>query len=134
MLAIYFGTQSLQAYVALSWFGQFFRSAGLPADTSGALIAFIAIMPLPVSLLIPFLTQSRGPWVFTLAGPVLFFLTLVGYLGMVLAPASGAWAWAFLIGAGGGAYALALILVGNYSKDSKEAADLSALRRAWATR
>jgi MFS transporter, CP family, cyanate transporter len=123
-MALYFGAQSLQAYVAFGWFAQYFREAGLSQERAGYLIAFLSALSIPISMVVPSLAarmRSQRPIVL-----VLWCCYLVGYLGLLSAPVAGAWAWAFLIGAGSGAFPLALTMIGLRAHTPEQTGALSA--------
>ncbi len=122
-LAGFFGAQALQAFVVMGWFGEFFREAGAPARTAGYLLAVVAAVSVPVSLLVPWLAgrarSQRG---------LVVALTLVSALalaGLLTAPLAGAWWWALLLGVGTGNFPLALTLFGLRSATAAQTAALS---------
>jgi CP family cyanate transporter-like MFS transporter len=97
-MAVFFGLQSLQAYSIFGWFADIFRDHGYSAHTAGLLLGVITGVTIPLSWVVPQLTaRIHHPWV------LLTFLMacyLVGYVGLLVAPHSGAWAWAAIIGTG----------------------------------
>lgn len=113
-LAVYMGTQSLQAYVVFGWLAKIFADAGWSAGAAGLLVSLVTAIGMPIALLLPGLA-SRGrdqrPFVVGLIA-----CYVVGYVGLLLAPHSGAIVWAVLIGIGGGAFPLALLMVGLRSR------------------
>jgi len=58
-LAVYFGSQSIQAYAAFGWLPQVYRDAGFGAATSGLLLAVVTAVGIPVSLALPALAARR---------------------------------------------------------------------------
>jgi MFS transporter, CP family, cyanate transporter len=122
-MAIYFGTQSLQAYVAFGWFGKFFRDAGLSGATAGLVVAFLSALSIPTSMLVPRLAARMGSQRPLVVG--LGACYLVGYLGMLAAPLGGAWVWAFFIGVGASAFPLALTMIGLYTRTPEATAAMS---------
>ncbi|GAB3124823.1 CynX/NimT family MFS transporter [Streptomyces calidiresistens] len=109
-LMLFFGLQSTAAYVTMGWMPQIFRDAGVPAVTSGLLLAVIMGMGVPLAFVLPRLAvrlPHQGPLV-TLLG----LCGLAGYIGLWLAPAQGAWAWAVLLGISGCAFPVALAMIG----------------------
>ena len=123
-LAVYFGAQSLQVYVAVGWFAQYFREAGASAEKAGYVLALYSACAIPISMAIPAYAarlRSQRPLVVALGG-----CYLAGYAGMLVAPLAGAWVWALLLGAGSGAFPLALTLIGLRSATARETASLSA--------
>lgn len=55
---------------------------------------------------------------------------LVGYAGLYLAPAAGAWAWALLLGVANCAFPLALTMVGMRTRTGAGVAQLSAFAQS----
>lgn len=128
-LALFFGAQALQAYVAFGWFALFFREqAGVSAARAGALIGVLAALSIPASVVIPGLAARRPSqrWlVIALAA-----CYLVAYTGMLLAPRSGAWLWVVLVGAAAGAFPLALTMIGLRTRSAAGTAALSAFAQS----
>jgi len=121
-LALMFGFQSFQAYIAFGWFTNFFRHNHIGAATAGALVAFFAALSIPISMVIP-AAAARAP---RLSVVVLGVAATAGYLGMLLAPAGGAWAWMLFGGIGSGMFPLTLTLIGLRSRAVPSTAALSA--------
>ena len=128
-LAIFFGAQSLQAYVAFGWFALFFREqAGVSAARAGLLVAVLAGLTIPISVLIPSLAARMRS-----QRPLIVFLTacyVVAYAGMLVAPRSGAWVWVALIGVGSGAFPLALTMIGLRTRTPEATVALSAFAQS----
>jgi CP family cyanate transporter-like MFS transporter len=127
-LALFFGGQALQAYVAMGWFAQFFRDAGAPATQAGYLLAFLSGLTVPISLAVPAVAarmRSQRPLVVALV-----LCSLAGDAGMLAAPLAGAWVWALLVGVGSGAFPLALTLIGLRATTARETASLSAFTQS----
>ncbi len=110
-LAIYFGTQSLQAYVSFGWFATLWQDAGMSAQRAGLTLAVMSAISIPTSLVVPslaFRRASQRPYVVGLAA-----IYAVGYAGLLLAPGgAAAWVWAVLIGLGSASFPLALTMIG----------------------
>ena len=109
-MALFFGTQSMQAYAVFGWLPQVFRDAGFPASTAGLLLGLATATGIPVSFVLPSVAvrlTSQTPLVLGLCG-----CYLVGYAGLILRPVDGAVVWALLIGIGTGMFPLVLTLIG----------------------
>ncbi|MCE7082253.1 MFS transporter [Streptomyces sp. ST2-7A] len=122
-LALFFGLQSTAAYVTMGWMPQIFRDAGVAAVTSGLLLAVIMGMGVPLAFVLPRLAvrlSHQGPLVAALG-----VCGLIGYAGLLLAPAQGAWAWAVLLGISGCAFPVALTMIGLRARTSAGVARLS---------
>ncbi|MGW0709744.1 CynX/NimT family MFS transporter [Streptomyces sp. NPDC002643] len=127
-LAVFFGLQATAAYITMGWLPQIFRDAGVSADTAGLLLAVTMVMGVPLAFVIPRLATRlphQGP-----IAAVLGVCGLLGYGGLYLAPAGGAWAWALLLGVANCAFPLALTLVGMRSRTGAGVARLSAFAQS----
>jgi len=127
-LAVFFGLQATAAYITMGWMAQIFRDAGVPAGTAGLLLAVTMVMGVPLAFVIPRLATRlprQGPIVIALG-----LCGLVGYGGLYLAPAGGAWAWAVLLGVSNCAFPLALTMVGMRARTGAGVAQLSAFAQS----
>ncbi|WP_399078091.1 CynX/NimT family MFS transporter [Streptomyces zaehneri] len=127
-LAVFFGLQATAAYITMGWMPQIFRDAGVPASTAGLLLAVTMAMGVPLAFVIPRVATRlphQGPIVLALGG-----CGLVGYAGLYLAPAGGAWVWALLLGIANCAFPLALTMVGMRAGTGAGAAQLSAFAQS----
>lgn len=123
MVAAYFGSQSLQAYVAFGWIAQIFIDNGISRAQAGLMLAVLTALSIPTSLVLPSLAaRMRSQFPLVVALVVCY---VAGYVGMVLAPAAGAWVWSVLIGLGAGAFPLALTMIALRSRQPGTTAALS---------
>jgi MFS transporter, CP family, cyanate transporter len=122
-LAVYFGSQSLQAYATFGWLPQVYRDAGFDATTSGLLLAVVTALGIPVAYLLPTLAADRPDQRPYVVACVVAFAA--GYLGLMAAPAGLPWLWVVLLGIGGGSFPLALTLIGLRAHDADVTARLS---------
>lgn len=122
-MAVFFGTQSTQAYAVFGWIANLYRDAGFSATDAGLLLGLITGIGIPLSFVIPTLSGRRGAPL-----PILFTLTgcyVAGYLGLLLAPTSLAWLWATLVGIGTCIFPLILTLIGLHARTAAGTAALS---------
>ncbi|WP_406711033.1 CynX/NimT family MFS transporter [Streptomyces edwardsiae] len=127
-LAVFFGLQATAAYITMGWMAQIFRDSGVPAGKAGLLLAVTMVMGVPLAFVIPRLA-TRLPH----QGPIVLALGvsgLIGYAGLYLAPAEGAWAWAVLLGIANCAFPLALTMVGMRARTGAGVAQLSAFAQS----
>ncbi|MEU5164543.1 MFS transporter [Streptomyces sp. NPDC020875] len=127
-LAGFFGIQATGAYITMGWLPQIFRDAGVPAGTSGVLLAVTMVMGVPLAFVIPRLAarlRHQGPIVV-----VLGLSGFAGYTGLLIAPAAGAWAWALLLGISNCAFPLALTMIGLRSRSAAGVVRLSAFAQS----
>ncbi|MFF9500224.1 CynX/NimT family MFS transporter [Streptomyces sp. NPDC014656] len=127
-LACFFGLQATGAYITMGWMPQIFRDSGVPASTAGVLLAVTMVMGVPLAFVIPRLaTRMRQQ------GPIAVALGtcgLVGYTGLFLAPAGGAWVWAVLLGISNCSFPLALTMIGMRSRTGAGVVRLSAFAQS----
>ncbi len=128
-LTLYFGAQSMQAYIQFGWFALYFRDqAGASPARAGVLVAVLAAFSVPVALVVPSLA-GRFPDQRPLLA-VLLACYLVAYVGMLASPRSGDLLWALLAGAAGGTFPLALTLIGLRTRTTEATASLSAFTQS----
>ncbi|MET9658799.1 MFS transporter [Streptomyces sp. NPDC006510] len=127
-LACFFGLQATAAYITMGWMPQIFRDAGVSAGTAGVLLAVTMAMGVPLAFVIPRVaTRMKNQ------GPIVVFLGscgLIGYAGLFLAPAGGAWAWALLLGISNCSFPLALTMIGMRSRSGAGVVRLSAFAQS----
>ncbi|UZI32064.1 CynX/NimT family MFS transporter [Streptomyces sp. VB1] len=127
-LACFFGLQATAAYITMGWMPQIFRDAGVSAGTAGLLLAVTMAMGVPLAFVIPRVAsrlKQQGPIVV-----VLGLCGLIGYGGLYLAPAAGAWAWALLLGVANCAFPLALTMIGLRARSGAGVVRLSAFAQS----
>ena len=123
MMALFFGLQSLQAYSIFGWFAQLYRDAGFSAHTAGLLLGVITGVSIPLSFVIPALVVRSTNQSMLICAVMACYP--IGYLGLVVAPHSGALAWAVLVGVGTTTFPLILTLIGLRAHTSAGTAALS---------
>ncbi|WP_329199909.1 CynX/NimT family MFS transporter [Streptomyces sp. NBC_01435] len=127
-LACFFGLQATAAYITMGWMPQIFRDAGVSAGTAGVLLAVTMAMGVPLAFVIPRVAARMRN-----QGPIVVFLGscgLIGYAGLYLAPAGGAWAWALLLGISNCSFPLALTMIGMRSRTGAGVVRLSAFAQS----
>ncbi|MFF9352566.1 CynX/NimT family MFS transporter [Streptomyces sp. NPDC014734] len=127
-LACFFGLQATAAYITMGWMPQIFRDAGVSAGTAGVLLAVTMAMGVPLAFVIPGVAsrmRNQGAIVLLLGS-----CGLVGYAGLYLAPAGGAWAWALLLGISNCSFPLALTMIGMRSRSGAGVVRLSAFAQS----
>ena len=127
-MALFFGFQSLQAYVIFGWFASLWRDEDFTAAQAGLLVGLLTATAIPLSLWAPTrLAKSPDPrrLLFAFVG-----CYLVGYVGLLIAPHEGAIAWALLIGAGTTTFPLVLTLVGLRARTPEGTAALSSVTQS----
>ncbi|MEV6527200.1 MFS transporter [Longispora sp. NPDC051575] len=127
-LAVFFGAQSLSAYVVMGWLPQLYRDAGFSAQTAGLLVAGLMAIGVPLALFMPALAARRPD-----QRPVVLVLvtaTALGYLGLIFAPHAGALLWTVLLAVGQSAFPLTLAMIGLRSRTPEGTVTLSAFAQS----
>ncbi|MGZ4594574.1 MAG: MFS transporter [Actinomycetes bacterium] len=126
LLAAYLAMQSFGFYSQLAWISPSYEDRGWTARDAGLLLALWSIVQLVSGLGAPVLAdrlRDRRPLVAAAVGA-----TLVGLLGVTLAPGAAPVVWIALMGLGqGGGFALGLVKLVDYAPSPAASARLSAL-------
>ncbi|SEG93613.1 MFS transporter, CP family, cyanate transporter [Nonomuraea solani] len=123
------GLQSLTFYVMLAWLPTIYLEAGLPADQAGYLLSLTNLVQVGTSLAVPVLAGRRASQVPYVVGAGV--LTVLGYLGVLLAPTTVPWLWMIVLGVGQGAsFALALLIIALRPADPTTVTALSAVAQS----
>ncbi|HEY0890573.1 MAG TPA: MFS transporter [Nocardioides sp.] len=127
-VTLVFATQSLLAYVVMSWLPSIYADAGFDDRQSGLLLAGSILIGVPAYFVAPRLAtrlRSQGHLIAGLTG-----LFATGMVGLLLAPTAGAWLWAALIGVGGSVFPVALALFGLRTRTASDTAALSTMAQS----
>ncbi len=129
-VTLFMGLQSVTFYVMLAWLPTIFVESGLPADQAGYLLGLTNLAQVAATLTMPVhagRARSQVPHVTVAA-----VLTIVGYLGVWLAPTTLPWLWMIVLGVGQGAsIALALLIIALRAPDPASVTALSAVAQAF---
>ncbi|MBZ8176271.1 MFS transporter [Corynebacterium sp. 3HC-13] len=108
-LMLFFGLQSMTAYIQMGWLPQMYTDAGISAQLASIAIALVGGMNVIGGLVMPTIID-RAP---TLAPLPLAFgiFTALGYLGILFVPQTAPLLWALLLGIGGFCFPTALALI-----------------------
>jgi CP family cyanate transporter-like MFS transporter len=109
-ITITFSVSTLNVYATFAWLPQILVDiVGSTPGEAGSLLAVYAIAGLPASIIAPILVNRlRSPAWVILAGVVFF---VVGYLGLLIAPAPLTVLWVLLIGLGPILFPVCLVLI-----------------------
>jgi len=127
-LALFFGIQSMQAYVTFGWLAQILRDAGVARETASLLLSYNAALGIPAAFIMPIVVdRSRDlrPYV------VVFSVFLAaGFLGLWWAPLSATILWVTLISVAGFSFPMALSLITARTRDPHVTGSLSGLTQS----
>ncbi|RFA20362.1 MFS transporter [Subtercola boreus] len=123
-LGVVFGITALNSYACFAWLPEILTDvAGVDQAGAGALLSLYTGMGIPASLLIPIIAaRLRNVSGIIIAGVSVYVL---GYLGLLLVPATLPWLWVAFAGAGPLLFPLALLLINKRSRTQKGAVALS---------
>lgn len=107
-MAVFFGVQSIQAYVVFAWLTSVLIDAGLSDETSAGMLAIVTAVGIPISAFVPALLGALRNQATLVIGFTICFA--IGYSWLLFAPATATWIPALLIGMGLGAFPLLLTL------------------------
>lgn len=128
-LAVFFGLQSLEAYVIIGWSAQYLRDSGLSAATAGLLLGVNSVVVIPLNAVIAPLTvrpRAQRPLL-----AVFVVAYLVGWVGLWRAPLTVPWLWMILLAVGMGSFAMVLALLGMRARTPETTAALSTVTQGW---
>lgn len=127
-LTVFFGLQSLGAFVVMGWLPAIYVDAGVPGSTAGLLLALTAAAAVPFVLAVPVLADR------TRVRPVLVVAIstagLAAWTGLLLAPGGAPWLWALLLASAHCAYPLAIALVRVHARSAAAELRLSGIVQA----
>ncbi|GAA5124445.1 MFS transporter [Alloalcanivorax gelatiniphagus] len=122
-LTVLFGVQSMHAYVQFGWLPQVYRDAGISASHAGSLQALLSSVGILGALAMPTLIdRGRGLRALAVSFGVLLVL---GYTGLLVAPATVPWLWALLLGYAGLAFPFAIAMITARTRHASVTAQLS---------
>ncbi|MEC3891972.1 CynX/NimT family MFS transporter [Nocardiopsis alba] len=121
---LFFGTQSSIAYIMFGWYAQMLRDQGMDAQSAGVMLAYLTILGIPMSLVLPSLivrVRDQRPFV------VMFALAYtIGICGLLFSPVAGTWVWTTFIGFALGTFVLALTIFTVRTRTAEGTAAMSA--------
>ncbi|GAA2404971.1 CynX/NimT family MFS transporter [Nonomuraea africana] len=123
-VAVYFGTQSMIAYIMFGWLAKILTDGGYSTSQAGVILGVFTALSIPVSLVLPSLATRFRDQRPVVAGLVAFYV--IGFLGLWFAPSSTAWVWVLFVGIGMGSFPLALTMLALRTRTAATTAALSA--------
>lgn len=107
-MAVFFGVQSIQAYVVFAWLTSVLIDAGLSDETAAGMLAILTAVGIPISAFVPALLGVLRHQATLVIGFTSCFV--IGYSWLLIAPTTAPWIPALLIGIGLGAFPMLLTL------------------------
>jgi MFS transporter, CP family, cyanate transporter len=123
-LAVYFGCQSMVAYVVFGWLSQILTDEGMSDTAAAAQVGIAIAVGIPLAALVPpLLGRISRPALLVIALSACY---LAAFIGLLFVPPEFVWVLSVLIGIGTGAFPLALTLIALRSRTSMATTSLSA--------
>lgn len=124
-IMLFFGIQSMNAYIQMGWLPKIFVDAGVSPSNASIGLAILGIMGIIGGFTMPVAiarTRDRNLVWFPVAFGVSMF---IGYVGTLLWPAQGWYVWSFFLGLGSLCFPMALALIPARTRDPRVTASLS---------
>jgi len=122
-MALMFGMTSLCSYSMFTWIPKIMVDAGASEAFGGAMVALYASISLLPSLFVPVLAAKlRNPFIIGFAS---FALSLIAFVGLLLAPMQLPWLWASAASLGASTFPMALVLINLRTRTQAGSAALS---------
>lgn len=122
-LMLFFGMQSMNAYIQMGWLPTMLIDAGVDLGRASVAVSLLGLAGLLGGLVVPTLIARFRR--FELFPPLFALLSVCGYLGVMLAPAQAWFLWALLLGLGGFCFPTALALIPSRTVSPEITARLS---------
>lgn len=124
-LMLFFGLQSMQAYVQFGWVPAAYRAGGLDAPQAGLMVGIIALGGVPGGLIMPSVVARSRPRTLEVWIVAFSLLLATGYLGIALAPTTLPWLWAVCLAIAGFCFPTSLALIITKTTDPHVTAAVS---------
>jgi len=128
-LTAFLAIQSVLFYSIVAWLPEIYRPEGFSKGSAGTLLSLSLLVGIPMGFVVAVAAsrmRDQRPIAAAACG-----LTVLGLLGVLLAPTTAASLWAVLLGVGFGAgFTLALTLMVLRAPDSRHAAELSGMAQS----
>ncbi|WP_336216500.1 CynX/NimT family MFS transporter [Nonomuraea sp. LPB2021202275-12-8] len=123
-VAIYFGTQSMIAYIMFGWLATILTDGGYTTDQAGVILGAFTALNIPVSILVPVIAARFRDQRPVVVGLVIAYA--IGFAGLWAAPASTAPVWVVFVAIGMGSFPLALTMLALRTRTPESTGALSA--------
>ncbi|WP_181449132.1 CynX/NimT family MFS transporter [Nonomuraea aridisoli] len=123
-IAIYFGTQSMIAYIMFGWLATMLGDLGYGSAQAGLIVGIFTALNIPVSMIVPSVAGRFRDQRPVVVGLVVFYV--IGFTGLWAGPSSLALLWVAFVAVGMGSFPLALMMLGLRTRTPETTAALSA--------
>jgi CP family cyanate transporter-like MFS transporter len=125
IVTLFFGTQSMLAYIMMGWLPEVFIDHGVSKSTAGLLVGLLSVIAVPISLVLaPMAARSthQSGWIAALG-----LTGFAGVVGLLVAPDLSPLLWSVLVGIGMSVFSLALTVIALRSRTPEDTVALSAM-------
>ena len=124
-ITLFFGCQSLLAYIVMGWLAEVFIDHGVSQRSAGLLVGLVSLLAVPISLFItPLAARQRhqSGWIIGLG-----VIGFVGMIGLAVNPGAAPLLWSILVGFGMSVFSLALAVIALRARTPEDTAQLSGM-------
>lgn len=128
-VTLFFGLQSMLAYIILGWLPEVFINSGVPKATAGMLVGLMSLIAVPISIFLAPLAARSGSqsgWIVALG-----VIGLAGVIGLMVDPAAAPLLWSLLVGVGLSVFSLALTVIALRARTTEDTVALSGMAQGF---
>ncbi|KAA0108169.1 MFS transporter [Mycolicibacterium sp. P1-5] len=128
-VTLFFGTQSLLAYIMMGWLPEVFIDSGVDKTSAGLLVGLLSVIAVPISLVLaPMAARSahQSGWIAALG-----VCGFTGVVGLLVAPDFSPLLWSVLVGIGMSVFSLALTVIALRARTPEDTVQLSAMAQGF---
>lgn len=128
-VTLFFGCQSLLAYVMMGWLPEVFIDSGVSKSTAGLLVGLMSLIAVPISIFVSPLaarSSSQSPWIVGLGT-----IGVAGVIGLLIDPGAAPLLWSILVGLGLSVFSLALTVIALRARTTEDTAQLSGMAQGF---
>ncbi|NTY63471.1 MFS transporter [Mycolicibacterium sphagni] len=128
-VTLFFGTQSMLAYIMMGWLPEVFIDNGVSKTSAGLLVGLLSVIAVPISLILaPMSARSthQSGWIAALG-----VCGVAGAVGLLVAPDFSPLLWSVLVGIGMSVFSLALTVIALRSRTPEDTVQLSAMAQGY---
>ncbi len=128
-VTLFFGTQSLLAYIMMGWLPEVFIDSGVSKTSAGLLVGLLSVIAVPISLVLaPMAARAthQSGWIAGLGA-----CGFAGVVGLLVAPDFSPLLWSVLVGIGMSVFSLALTVIALRARTPEDTVQLSAMAQGF---
>ncbi|MGE2713145.1 CynX/NimT family MFS transporter [Mycolicibacterium litorale] len=128
-VTLFFGSQSLLAYVMMGWLPEVYIDNGVSKSTAGLLAGLMSLIAVPISIFVSPMaarSSSQSPWIVGLG-----VIGMTGVIGLLVDPAAAPLLWSILVGLGMSVFSLALTVIALRARTTEDTAQLSGMAQGF---